>query len=95
MCFTTFSQNIWIDYIENITREKGKAQFQIAGLNVTIHYANFFVATIYSNCSVSAYILPTIPAICMSNFFSVKMFILSSLWPLCIEHCQKLVATGD
>ena len=51
MCSSTFNQIIWIDYLENITKEqeKGEAQCQNAGLNVTIHYATFFAATVCSN----------------------------------------------
>ena len=51
MCFSSFTQSIWIDYLENITkeREKGEAQCQSAGLKATIHYTTFFAATVDSN----------------------------------------------
>ena len=50
MCFSTFTQSIWIDYLENITKEheKGEAQCQSAGLKAIIKYAAFFAATTYS-----------------------------------------------
>ena len=38
MCFSTFIQKIWVDYLENINKEKekGEAQCQSAGLKAKI-----------------------------------------------------------
>ena len=38
MSFSAFTQSIWIDYLENITKEhaKGEAQCQTAGLKATV-----------------------------------------------------------
>ena len=47
MYFPTVTQSIWIDYLENITKEKGMAQCQSAGLKSTIHYATFFATTVF------------------------------------------------
>ena len=49
--YSTFTQSIWIYYLENITKEqeKGEAQCQSAGLKSTIHYATFFEAIGCSN----------------------------------------------
>ena len=56
MCFPTFTQSIWIDYFENITKEQeeGEAQCQSAGLKATIHYATFVAATVCSNWKLHA-----------------------------------------
>ena len=41
MCFTTFTYSIWIDYLENNTKEqvKGEEQCHSRGLKATIDYA--------------------------------------------------------
>ena len=51
MWFSTFTQNMWIDYLENIAKEqeKGEAQCQRADLKTTILYETFFAATICSS----------------------------------------------
>ena len=51
MCFSTFTQSIWIDYLENITKElkKGEAQCQSTGVKARINLATFFAATVCSN----------------------------------------------
>ena len=43
MCFSTFTKSIWIDYLENITKdqEKGDAQCQSTGLKSTIRNSTF------------------------------------------------------
>ena len=43
MCLSTFTQGIWIDYLENNTKEQEKAEAQCKspGLKFTIHYATF------------------------------------------------------
>ena len=63
MYFSTFTQSISSDYVENITKEQEKR--------------------------VSAYTLPIIPAICKSNFLSVKAVTLTSLY---IKRRQKLLS---
>ena len=101
MCFSTFTESMWIEYFENITKEheKGEAQCQSAGLKPTIHYATFFAATICSNrlqqlvvaCAkrVSAFTLQTIPATCKRNFFSVKAIILTSMCDILHQATSK------
>ena len=39
MCFSTFTESIWIAYLDNVTKEKEKwePQCQSAGLKDTIH----------------------------------------------------------
>ena len=56
MCFLTFTQSIWIDCLENITKEqeKGEVQCQNAGLKNTIHYATFFAAIVCCNWKLHA-----------------------------------------
>ena len=56
MFFLTFTQSIWNDYLENITRdqEKREAQCQSVGLNTTIHYATIFATTFCSNWKLHA-----------------------------------------
>ena len=46
MCFSTFTQSIWID--QEKEQEKGEAQCQSAGLKASIHYATFFQLAMFS-----------------------------------------------
>ena len=77
MCFSTFTQSIWIDYLENVNREqeKGEAQCQRAGLKATIHFlCGNHMRQLEVACTkrVAAYTLSTIPEIWERNFFTVK-----------------------
>ena len=56
MCLSIFTHKIWIDYLENITKEQEKvdAQCQSASLKATIYYATFFAEAIYSNWKLHA-----------------------------------------
>ena len=88
MCFSTFTQSIWIDYLENITKqqEKKEAQYKSAGPYSHSTLRNFFDGNRFQQLEVacarrmSAYTQPTIPAICKPNFFSAKAVILISFW---------------
>ena len=45
MYFSTYTQSIWIDYIDNNTKEQEKEETQCQSARSKIHYANFFAAT--------------------------------------------------
>ena len=82
--FSTFTLKIWIDYLENNTKEQGKweAQCQNGGLKSTIYYKlslrQPFATT--EICMRQTCDRITIPAICKLNFLSVKAVILTTLW---------------
>ena len=88
MCFSKFTQSIWIDYHENST--KGVARERRGTMSTSrskIHNTlrNFLCGNRLQQQEVacvkraSAYTLPIIPAICKRNFFSVKAVILTFL----------------